>query len=641
MPSVKSVLLWHNTCRSIEQNPIYINTRNGLLLATFIGMVCTGGLCGQPVRVPQVQPARPIVVDGRFSTMAVNNRVLVYNVPADEKRPLLPIPETISANFLPSADPQHVMIGSAYTHPEAWVYLPLVNPTNLRRKMVVDLDHNRCDTLDAFLLRSRQREPEHLGKLFRSMPLVQRAIPIRAFALPFELAPHDSVGLLLHSRRNTGGHELTIAVSTEKQFTIKRDEEERIRLAALSSAFFFMFTVFSLGLIFNHRLLIYFGIYVFPVGLGQLNYNYFFDAISFPAWLGLNANSIGLFIIFATNCLFHTFGVAYIKSLNAFGTWHRHAVLILVGAKLIPMGLLLFPLTRITNVIVTNASLFLTTLNIGWLFYISILGFRIKREKYLLITATLVFIPILYRTYVLDSPALSYSYFQPFYYLLLFGYLIVSLFRRELISQQMTEEKIRLVQGKLETLRKSEIEQIGRNLHDQLGNTLASALGYLNLKEPRLQIARDMILDAITETRVISHNLVKDDNRPLSEKLEDLADRFNDFSTISFTYTDFTEKKINQLSPLKQQGIYLIAQEVLNNVVRHSQAKEVTIQAFLGEGVIRVSIEDDGIGYMPNQPTNGIGMDNMHKRAELAWLKLAFDGNPSGTSVTIETPLDG
>ncbi|SFC71002.1 sensor histidine kinase [Spirosoma endophyticum] len=600
-----------------------------------------GKLYGQPDRRPTAHPARPLVVDSQFSTTSVNNRVLVYQVPVNKKRPLLTISGIMSADFLPNVDPQQVMIGPAYAHPEAWVYLPLVNPSNLPRKMIVDLDHNRCDTLDAFLLRGQQRELVHLGTLFRRMPLVQRAIPVRAFALPFELAPHDSAGLLLRSRRSTGIHELTIALSTEKQFTIKRDEEESIRLVALSSAFFFMFTVFSLGLIFKHRLLIYFGLYVFPIGLGQLNYNYFFDAFPFPAWLGLNANSIGLFIIFATNCLFHTFGVAYIKSLNVYGRWHRYAVLFLVGANLIPMGLLLFPLTRTTNAMVTNASLILTTLNIGWLFYISMLGFRVKREKYLLITATLVFVPILYRTYVLDSPALSYSYFQPFYYLLLFGYLIVSLFRRELISQQMTEEKIRLVQGKLEMLRKSEIEQIGRNLHDQLGNTLASALGYLNLKEPRIQVARDMILDAINETRVISHNLVKDDNRPLDEKLEDLAERFNDFSTISFAYSDYTEKRINQLPLLKQQGIYLIVQEVLNNVVKHSQAKEVTIQAFLSEDVVRVSIEDDGIGYTPNQPTSGIGMANMYKRAELARLKLSIDGSVSGTSVTIETPLGG
>jgi signal transduction histidine kinase len=277
---------------------------------------------------------------------------------------------------------------------------------------------------------------------------------------------------------------------------------------------------------------------------------------------------------------------------------------------------------------VTTASLLLTTLNIGWLFYVSISGFIRKREIYLLLTATLVFLPLLYRTYGQSTPALNYSYFQPFYFLFVFGFLIVSLFRQELISRQMTEQTIRQVQTKLEWLRKAEIDQIGRNLHDQLGNTLASALGYLTMQAPRVALARDMILEAINETRVISHNLVKDDERPLNEKLDDLAERFNDFSLISFTYSDFTEQEINQF-----------VQEVLNNIIKHSQATEVTIQAFLSEGLVRVSIDDDGIGYEANPQTRGIGISNMYKRAELANLTLVIDGGPGGTSVSIETSL--
>lgn len=578
-------------------------------------------------------------MDSRFSKLSVNDRVLIYTVPMSVKRYSSSIPAVSPADFFPNIDSQHVLIGPAYAHPEAWVYLPLVNSTRLNQRMIVDLDHNRCDTLDAYLMRGHQGPPIHIGKLFRGLPLVRRAVPVRAFALPFEMAPQDSVELWLRSRRTTGIHELSIVVSTENQFIIKSNQEAITRLAALTSAFFFMFTVCSLGLIFRHRLLVYFGLYVFPVGLGQLNYNYFFDGFPFPPWLGLNANSIGLLIIFLANALLHPFGVAYLKSLTLYGRWHRYVVFGLVGANLLPILLLLLPLSALTNTVVTQASLLLTTLNIGWLFYISLAGFIKKGEMYLLLTATLVFLPVLYQTYVQPTPALSYSHFQPFYLLLVFGFLIVALFRRELISRQMTAQSIQLVQTNLEQLRKAEIEQIGRNLHDQLGNTLASALGYLTMQSPRIALARDMILEAINETRVISHNLVKDDERALTEKLEDLADRFNDFSLISFDYIDFTEQKINHLPALQQQSIYLIVQEVLNNIIKHSQAKEVTIQAFLSEGLVRVSIDDDGIGYKANAQSRGIGLSNMYKRAELAELTLFIDGGYGGTSVSIETPL--
>ncbi|MBD2753086.1 7TM-DISM domain-containing protein [Spirosoma validum] len=573
----------------------------------------------------------------------MNDKVLVYRGDISGVRILQTVRPTIPDGFLPNTDPRQVLVGPAYQQPQAWVYLPLVNSSNRKRNLVIELDHNRCDTLEAFLLTGRQQEQEpiYLGKLFRRLPLSQRAIPGRTFALPFALAPQDSVALLLHSHRTTGVHELSIAISTPNQYAIQHEQDQLIRLSALSSAFFFVFTVCSLGLVFKHWLLVYFGLYMLPVALGQLNYNYFFDDFPFPPWLGLNANSIGLFIIFLANCLLHPFGLTYLKNLNLYGNWQRYVVGILVGCNLLPMGLLLLPLTPFTNAVVTNASLLLTTVNIGWLFYISILGFIQKREKYLLLTAMLVFLPLLYRTYGQPTPTLNYSYFQPFYLLLVFGFLIVALFRRELISRQMTQQTIQLVQTKLEQLRKSEIEQIGRNLHDQLGNTLASALGYLTMQTPRVTLARDMILEAINQTRVISHNLVKDDERPLAEKLDDLAERFNDFSPIRFTYDDFTEYKLNQLTPLKQQGIYLIVQEVLNNVIKHSQAQEVTIQTFLSEEIVRVSIDDDGVGYSANTQTHGIGIDNMYKRAELASLRLVIDGGPGGTSVSIETPLAG
>lgn len=547
----------------------------------------------------------------------------------------------ITSDFSPNTDPGLVPIGPAYRQAEAWVYLPLVNATSRKRNLVIELDHNRCDTLEAFLLTSRKRKPVRLGHLFRRLPLDQRPIPVREFALPFTLAPRDSVGLLLHSQRTTGIHELSISLSTKTQFIIHHEQDQLMRLSALMSAFFLVFTVCSLGLMFKHWLLVHFGLYMLAIALGLLNYNYFFDDFPFPTKLGLNANSIGLFMIFLGNAMLHPFGLAYLQSLTRFKGWWRYAVGLLAGGNLLQMLLLLPPLTPLTNSVATQASLILTTLTIGWLFYISILGFIQTREKYLLLTVTLVFVPLLYRTYSQPAPALNYSYFQPFYYLLVFGFLIVALLRRELISRQMTQHTIQLVQTSLEQFRKAEIEQIGRNLHDQLGNTLASALGYLTMQLPRVGLARQMILEAISETRIISHNLVKDDERLLNEKLNDLAERFNDFSSIRFTYYDFTDRQINQLTPLKQQNIYLIVQEVLNNVIKHSQANEVTIQAFVSKDIIWVSIDDDGIGYPADTPSRGIGITNMHKRAELASLVLVIDGGPKGTSVTIETPLAG
>lgn len=579
-----------------------------------------------------------VEIDSGFQTLPVNDRVMVLKVDGEGYRAVGDVLK--SGAFLPNLDSHNILIGRAYRYPSAWVCLPLHNTTASKKQLIVDVEHNRCDTLEAFLISRPNAEPLYLGKLYRNLPLGKRAISVRAFAIPFELEARKRADLLLYSKRTIGIHEMNISVSTNAGFTIKNEEENITRLFALSSAFFFMFTIFSLGLIFRHRLLVRFGIYSSVLTLGQLNFNYFFDSVVFPQTISLNANTVGIFIIFTSNSLFHTFGVAYVKSLNLYRKWHFYLILFLVMANLAQMLRLLFPITPMTNQIITDASLILTTLNIVWLFYIAILGFISKRDKYLLITAALVFVPILYKSYVLEEPALNYNYFQPLYYLILFGYLTVSLFKKELTSRQITEEKIKRVQGNLEALRKSDIQHIGRNLHDQLGNTLASALGYLNLNVPNIGVSKKLILDAINETRVISHNLVKNDDRPLDEKLEDIIERFNDFSPIRFEFNDFSEKRLNQLSYIKQQNIYLIVQELLNNIVKHSKAREVTVQVLLIEGKIHVSVEDDGIGNAGGQQSDGIGIRNMYKRAGLANLTLVIDTGLMGTSVSIETILE-
>jgi len=541
--------------------------------------------------------------------------------------------------FLTYSDKDQVVIGRAYEYPSAWICIPIVNNSAVGRQMVVDTDHNRCDTLEAFLLQGPQRRAEYLGKLFRGKPLADRAISLRAFALPFYLEAKDSAVIVLHSKRVIGIHELNVAVSTNKYFFIKHSQQEFVRLFALSSAFFFVFAVLSLGLIFRHALLVCFGIYIIPIAIGQLNFNFFFDHVNFPSFTSLNANTIGIFIIFTSNLLMHLFGSAYLKSLLLWRFWHQMVIGLLVAFNLVAMMMLQFPVTSDHNLFITDASLVLTTVNILWLFYISILGFIKKRDHYLLVTVSLVFAPILYKSYCSGTPGLNLSYFQPVYYLFLFGYLIISLFRKELTSRKLTDQKIKSVYDELEVVRKNEIQQIGRNLHDQLGNTLASALGYLNMQIPNVSLSKDMILDAINETRVISHNLVKNDDRPLTEKLEDIVERFNDFSSTSFEFKDFTEDSLNLLPSIKQQNIYMIVQEVLNNIIKHSHAKEAIVQAFLTDGIIRVSMEDDGSGHNANQQSDGIGISNMYRRAALANLVLAIDTGTGGTLVTIETSL--
>ncbi len=211
--------------------------------------------------------------------------------------------------------------------------------------------------------------------------------------------------------------------------------------------------------------------------------------------------------------------------------------------------------------------------------------------------------------------------------------------RAQLVSRKKSEENLIEVKESMEAIRKTEIEGIGRNLHDNVGNILASALGYMNLKKTITETPQHLVLEAINEIRFLSHNLVKDEDIPLTQKLVSLVSRFNDFSAVLFRFDDFSEGRINRLDKMMQQNIYMIIQEIFTNIIKHAKATEASIQVFEREGnTLQFTIEDDGIGMANFSENKGIGLKNINKRAEISQLKLTIDSSPAGTNFIIETP---
>jgi signal transduction histidine kinase len=87
---------------------------------------------------------------------------------------------------------------------------------------------------------------------------------------------------------------------------------------------------------------------------------------------------------------------------------------------------------------------------------------------------------------------------------------------------------------------------------------------------------------------------------------------------------------------------YRIIQELLNNIVKYAEAKEVLVQLSKNEHLLSIAIEDDGKGFDVSILKNkdGIGLHSMQKRIELLGGKMDIDSAPGrGTSVNIELPV--
>ncbi|GAB4314614.1 MAG: hypothetical protein Kow00127_05840 [Bacteroidales bacterium] len=188
------------------------------------------------------------------------------------------------------------------------------------------------------------------------------------------------------------------------------------------------------------------------------------------------------------------------------------------------------------------------------------------------------------------------------------------------------------------------------DLHDGLGQLL-TAISYSAdlLTEENPDVAkiaatiRKQVNEALAETKNLAHNLMptllKDFGLiPATEQLvSGLANRYKD-KTIRFQSFGFEER----ISPNIEKVLYRVCQEALNNIVKHAEATQVTVQLFRIEKSVVLEIEDNGKGFdtqKTEQNTKGIGLYSMKERV------LALNGDFTihsekgyGTILLVEIP---
>ncbi len=85
-----------------------------------------------------------------------------------------------------------------------------------------------------------------------------------------------------------------------------------------------------------------------------------------------------------------------------------------------------------------------------------------------------------------------------------------------------------------------------------------------------------------------------------------------------------------------QIGLYRLAQEALNNIVKHAKASQAVVTLRLGD-TVRLTIADNGIGFAPSTVTaDHLGLKIMRERAEAIGAKLTIESEPGeGTQISV------
>jgi signal transduction histidine kinase len=219
--------------------------------------------------------------------------------------------------------------------------------------------------------------------------------------------------------------------------------------------------------------------------------------------------------------------------------------------------------------------------------------------------------------------------------------------RARIETLERTEELERQI------LRISEREQqrIGRDLHDSLGPHLAAiryAATFLAKELRRRDQPEAAQADKIDEmaggTVALARDLargifpVQMDGAGLSIALEELARATSSQTGLSVSFYATGDTQV--ADPAEAMHLYRIAQEALNNAVKHGGARKVTIVLNKREDLLRLAVADDGKGMSPSpNGARGMGLDSMRYRAHALEGELKIDSHPGeGTIVSCEIP---
>jgi len=198
-----------------------------------------------------------------------------------------------------------------------------------------------------------------------------------------------------------------------------------------------------------------------------------------------------------------------------------------------------------------------------------------------------------------------------------------------------------------------ERQRLARDLHDSVtqalyGMTLYSeaaagqlSLGRLDRVAEHLRELQATGQEALAEMRLLIYEL----RPPVLEEeglVGALQARLQAVEGRVGLRTDFRVTGRGQLSPEVEEGLYRIAQEALNNALKHAHARRITVCLRHGEGTVTLEVTDDGMGFDPAtaRERGGLGLSAMEERAAELGGQLAVGSSPGqGTRVCVEVSV--
>jgi len=226
--------------------------------------------------------------------------------------------------------------------------------------------------------------------------------------------------------------------------------------------------------------------------------------------------------------------------------------------------------------------------------------------------------------------------------------LYAELARREQLRGELLEKVI--------TAQEDERKRIARDLHDDTSQSL-SALIY-SLEALEAQCPNSPVRDALATMRQRVTQILDGIHKLIFDLRPSMLDHLGLFVALRWyaeTHLQPLGMRVHleergtmrRLPPQMETALFRVVQEAVNNIARHSGARNVRLNFDCSNGVVQIDVEDDGIGFdlseiaRTRDSRRGLGLVGMQERVGLLGGKISILSDPGhGTHISIRVPLE-
>jgi two-component system sensor histidine kinase UhpB len=217
-------------------------------------------------------------------------------------------------------------------------------------------------------------------------------------------------------------------------------------------------------------------------------------------------------------------------------------------------------------------------------------------------------------------------------------------------------QQLHALSGRVITAQEEERRRIARELHDETSQALATLIINLDLAEQSLPHELAQTREALRATRRLAAQTLEEVRKLVYNLRPTALDDLGLVPALRWYARDHLDKMgvqvrleakgcTERLSPQVETAIFRIAQEALNNIAKHAQARNARVSLGMKDSRLTLMIEDDGRGFdvdevLRSTEERHLGLFGIEERVALLGGTFNIESQPGhGTRLRVQVPL--